>query len=337
MIPDPLRIAFCLLAGWLALTAETRKSAAEPPAPLVLERTIPLLNVSGRIDHMAVDPRRRRIFVAELGNGSLDVIDINTGNTIHRIGGLHEPQGVGYAPAADIIAVASAADGSVRLFRGEDFIPAGSVQLGDDADNIRLDPQSGAFLVGYGNGGIAVVDPGSKAIVGRTMLSAHPEGFQLDPVGRRLFVNVPDAGQIAVINLDTRIPIATWRLPGLRSNFPMALDASRTVLATVYRDPARLVLLDAKRGTTKANIETCGDADDVFFDTRRQRIYVSCGSGSIDVAAADGNSYRQLARMKTESGARTALFVPEIDRLFVARRAGLFGTDAALLVFQPVP
>ena len=105
----------------------------------------------------------------------------------------------------------------------------------------------------------------------------------------------------------------------------------------VYRSPARLVLLDSASGMVRANQETCGDADDVFFDARRQRIYVSCGSGSVDVFQGDGGVYRLAARIATRSGARTSLFVPELDRLFVAQRAGLLGSKAALLVFRPNP
>jgi DNA-binding beta-propeller fold protein YncE len=152
--------------------------AAEPP-PLVLERTIPLTDVSGRIDHMAIDPGRNRLFVAELGNGTVDVIDLPAGRAVHRIDGLKEPQGVGYAAGQDLVAVASAGDGSVRLFRGEDFSPAGSVDLGEDADNIRIDRQSGQMVVGYGSGGLAALDPSGRAVVRRVKLAAHPEGFQL--------------------------------------------------------------------------------------------------------------------------------------------------------------
>ena len=93
--------------------------AADPVPPLVLERSIPLIGVSGRIDHMAIDLGRKRLFVAELANGTVDVIDLASGKAVHRLSGLREPQGIGYAPKADVIAIASAGDGSVRLFRGE--------------------------------------------------------------------------------------------------------------------------------------------------------------------------------------------------------------------------
>ena len=306
-------------------------------APLVLERMIALEGVSGRIDHIAVDLARKRLFVAELGNDTVDVVDLGSGQVVHRLGGLHEPQGIGYAPQADMIAVASAGDGTVRLFRGEDFAPVATLDLKDDADNVRLDAGSGQFVVGYGNGALAFIDPVRGAVVHGVDPPAHPEGFQFDPATRRAFVNVPDARQIAVLDLAAGKQVATWRVPGLHGNFPMAWDPAAAVIATVFRDPGRLVLLDGHTGAVHLDIATCGDADDVFFDTVRNRIYVSCGAGRVDVFQQDAASYRLLGTIDTSSGARTSLLVPELDRLFVAARAGFFGfsSNAAILVFRP--
>jgi hypothetical protein len=287
---------------------------------------------------MAIDLGRRRLLVAELGNGSVDAIDLAAGTVVHRIEGLRAPQGVGYAPGTDVIAVASAGDGSVRLYRGGDFAPLGTIGLGDDADNVRLEPATGRLIVGYGGGGLAAIDPVSGAVVGRVRLPAHPEGFQLDPGAHRAFVNLPDARQVAVVDLVSGEPTATWRVADMRANFPMALGGGGAVLA-VFRSPARLVVFDPGTGAVRASLPTCGDADDVFFDSRRARIYVSCGEGSVDAIAQDGGSYRALGRVRTASGARTSLFVPALDRLFVAARAGFFGlgSDAAILVLRPQP
>lgn len=338
ILAAPLRRTLLCLALW---TSDGGASAAEPA--LVLERTIPLAGVSGRIDHMAVDLARRRLIVAELGNGTVEVVDLATGQAVHRIGGLHQPQGVGYLPQTGLIAVASAGDGSVRLFQGEDASPMGVIELGDDADNVRVDRQAGRLVVGYGSGGLATIDPVSRSVVSRASLPAHPEGFQLDPVTGHALVNVPDAGQVAVIDMRTGRQMARWGVPGLRGNFPMALDTIGATLATVFRNPARLILLNTSNGSTVANLEVCGDADDVAFDARRHRIYVSCGDGVVDVlsneAGEAGGGYRRTDRIPTASGARTSLFVPELDRLFVAARAGFFGlgSGAAILVFRPHP
>ena len=325
------------LAGVVVCIAVGSAGAAELPASFVPERTIALKGVIGRLDHLAVDLGRKRLFVAELGNGTLDVIDLATATVSHRIEGLKEPQGVAYAPDADVLAVANAGDGFVRLFRGAELSPAGRIDLGDDADNIRLDTHTGNLVVGYGSGGLAVIDPARAALVKRIRLPAHPEGFQLDRDTHRAFVNVPDARQIAVVDMDAGRQSASWRTPDLRANFPMALDATRASVAVVFRNPARLVIFDINTGRPVDTLAACADADDVFLDAKRHRVYVSCGDGSVDTWQQDGSVYRRLNPLKTASGARTSLFVPDLDRLYVAARAGFFGfgSDAAVLALRP--
>ena len=320
-----------LLAALLCAPAHVGIAAE----PLVLERTIVLKGVSGRIDHLAIDLARKRLFVAELGNGTLDVVDLAAGQVVRRIEGLKEPQGVGYSPGADVVAIANAGDGSVRLFRGAALSPAGRVELGDDADNVRLDARTGMLVVGYGIGGLAVIDPADGRLVRRIRLPAHPEGFQLDATGRRAFVNVPDARQIAVVDMNAGRQTASWRTPDLRANFPMAFDSG--LVAVVFRNPSRLVLFDTNSGDVVDNFSSCSDADDVFFDEKRRRIYASCGDGGIDAWQEEAGHYHPLSSVRTASGARTSLFVPELDRLFVAARAGFFGlgSAAAILVFRP--
>ncbi|MCW3476370.1 YncE family protein [Limobrevibacterium gyesilva] len=325
-------LAACCLAA-----APRGGHAAGSDASLALEATIPLPDTGGRIDHMAVDSGRNRLLVAELGNNTVDVVDLSVGKVAHRIQGLREPQGVGYAQKGDLVLVANAGDGSVRLFRGEDLMPIGSIPLGDDADNVRIDPRTGAAVVGYGSGGLAIIDPVSRTKTADIKLPAHPEGFQIDPDKGLAFVNLPDAHQIAVVDLRAGHVSGTWRLSAARENFPMALDRDAGLLATAFRRPPGLALLARDTGATRNEITICGDADDVFFDGKRQRLYISCGSGEVAVLRRDGDTLRPLPSVETASGARTSLFVPELDRLFVARRAGLLGHDAAILIYRPVP
>jgi hypothetical protein len=324
-----------MAAFLLALLVTPTASRAEEA--LSLEGKIALSGVAGRIDHMAVDLARKRLLVAALGNGTLDIVDLVEGHRVKQVAGLREPQGVAYAQKPDLVVVASAGDGTVRFFHGEDLAPAGSLALSNDADNVRIDPHTGNTIVGYGSGGLAIIDPERRSKIGDIKLAAHPESFQLDPASGRVFANVPDAGQIAVVDFATARQIASWTVPGLRANFPLAIDGSGTAIATVFRHPAKLVLLDIKTSAATQQLDTCGDSDDVFFDAKRQRIYVSCGAGAVDVFQREAAGYRHLARVGTSSGARTSLFVPELDRLYVAARAGLLGSDAAILVFRPLP
>jgi hypothetical protein len=310
---------------------------AETGSPVTLEATIPLDDVGGRIDHMAFDRDRSRLLVAALGNNTLEVIDTRAGKRVGRVSGLDEPQGVAWSEKAGIILVANAGDGSVRIFQAADLALVGRIDLHRDADNIRIDPRNGEVVVGYGGGGLAIIDPVRRAMVGTISLPAHPEGFQIDPSNGKAYVNIPDTDQIAVVDLDARRQVAAWKVPQLRGNFPMALDSESGVLASVFRNPPRLVLLERSAGRVVASTPTCGDADDVFFDIRRKRIYVSCGSGEIGIFQRRGETLDPLPSVKTSLGARTSMFLPDTDRLYVAERGTVLRSNAAIAVYRPEP
>jgi DNA-binding beta-propeller fold protein YncE len=320
-----------LLAASLVWPAATSGQTASPP--LVLEAKLPLGQVSGRIDHLGIDLKRQRLLVAELGNNSLGVVDLAAGKVLRRITGLSEPQGVAYVPFSDSVFVANAGDGSVRVLRGEDLAPIGRIELGDDADNVRVETARNRVLVGYGKGALAVIDPASLSKTADIRLKAHPEGFQIDETGTQVFVNVPDAREISVVDLATG---STLSLPtqGAGSNFPMAIDGDAHRFLSVFRSPPILMALSSQDGHVVAKGETCGDADDVFVDRKRHRVYVSCGQGGVDVLESDEQGYQRLARVPTVPGARTSLFAPELDRLFVAVRAES-NEPAAIWVFRP--
>jgi YVTN family beta-propeller protein len=304
-------------------------------APLVLEAKIPLGQVSGRIDHLGIDVKRQRLFVAKLGNNSLGVVDLAAGKVLRTISGLREPQGVAYVPFADSVYVANAGDGSVHVLRGDDLAPIGRIELGEDADNVRVDTQRNRVLVGYGNGAHAVIDPATRTKAADIRLKGHPESFQIDESGTKVFVNVPDARDIEVVDLASEAN-RSWPMQGAGSNFPMAIDREAHRVLVVFRSPPTLMALSSEDGRVVAKIDTCGDADDVFVDPKRHRVYVSCGEGVIDVLDQREAEYRRLARVPTISGARTSLFVPELDRLFVAVRAKS-NEPAAIWVFRPAP
>ncbi|HKR86933.1 MAG TPA: hypothetical protein VJS38_02055 [Phenylobacterium sp.] len=296
-----------------------------------MERVIPLAQVSGRIDHLAIDAGRGRLFVAELGNGSVEAVDLASGRSVGRIGGLKEPQGVGYLPGRDELVVATGGDGMLRFYRAADLKPAGALKLGEDADDVRVDPQTGRVLTGYGQA-LAVVDPATRTLVRRIPLPAHPEGFEAQ--GSRAVVNTPRAGAVIAVDLGSGRELARWRNPGPQFNFPLALDSDAGRVAVVYRLPARLALFNAASGHVEQQAPTCGDADDVFFDGARKRLYVVCGAGAVEVFNRAGAGYASAGRIPTREGARTGLFSARQDRLYVAARAR-GRQPAAILVLRP--
>lgn len=308
---------------------------AQPSGPLQLETKIPLGNVAGRIDHMAIDLERHRLFVAELGNDSVGIVDLNTRKVVHRISGLKEPQGLAYIRMNNSLYVANGGDGSVQVFRGPDYSQTGRIDLGADADNIRVDLPANRILVGFGSGAIAAIDLRENAKSKTFALKVHPESFQLDAASRQLFVNLPNARTIAVLDANTGKEAHTWPLRH-GANFSMALDPDRKRVLVAFRNPAKLAAFDWEIGGLASEVDICGDADDLFVDQKLKRVYVTCGAGFIDVLRADDARYARLARVPTVAGARTGLFVPEMDRLLVGVRAG-FNEPAAIWVYRTAP
>ena len=326
------RVFVMLGAAALSTIGAVARAADQEP---ILESKIVLGKVAGRIDHLGIDLPRKRLLVAELGNNSVAVVDLTKAALFKRISGLREPQGVAYAPKGDVVFVANAGDGEVDIFKADDLTPAGKVDLRSDADNIRSDGAD-RILVGYGGGALAVLDAVSGKKLSEIALAAHPESFQLDPARNRIYVNVPDAHRIAVVDRVSGNEIGRWGLTDASANFPMALDATGSRLFVGYRSPATLAAFDTRTGKLISRTTSCGDADDVFYDEKRKRVYMSCGEGFLATFDASGAGLTEIARTGTQPGARTALFVPELDRLFVAARA--HGSEqAAIWVFRLSP
>jgi len=295
------------------------KISAQSTAPLKLAQTIALGGVEGRIDHFAFDAAGERLFVCALGNNTVEVLDLRKGERVHSIAGLGAPQGIAYIPELDRLFIANDKGGICKIYDGKSFQVVGELNFKDDADNVRYDEATKKIYVGFGSGGIAVVNAPDGKQVGSIKLSAHPEAFQLEKNGSRIFVNVPNSRHVAVIDRDKGEVIATWKTDLAFGNFPMALDETNHRLFVGCRLPSKLVALNTDSGDVVAKIDISGDSDDVFYDSKHHRIYAICGAGKIDIIEqTDPKTYKALTKVDTASGARTGLFVPERDTLFVA-------------------
>lgn len=302
--------------------------------PLRLEAKIPLGDVRGRIDHLAFDSSGQRLFVAEYGNDSVGVVDTKALKLVKTVGGMSEPQDITYLGATNTVYVANGGDGTVRLLHGSDLAPIAQIALGEDADNIRIDEAGRQLFVGYASGAIAIIDAQTRSKIGDIPLKVHPEGFQLDAAGRLIYVNVPDAREIAVIDRQARKQIGSWKLKGAGGNFAMAIDDARNQVVVATRNSASLIVFSGVTGELQSEVSTCADADDVFIDAKRRRTYVSCGAGIVDVFESTLAGNKLLGSVPTAPGARTSLFLADLDRLFVAVRAT--STEAAAIwIFRP--
>jgi hypothetical protein len=301
--------------------------------PLVIDGRIPLGTVKGRIDHLAIDLGGDRLAVAELSQGAVGIVDLKLNKALPPIEGLHEPQGLAFQELGGDLFVASG-DGSLRRFSGDALRPLAQIQVGDDADNVRPIPGSDHILVGYGSGALALLDGRSPRSSFEVALGSHPESFQIAPDQDHIYVNVPGKHRIDVASLASRRVVASIGTGTSFANFPMAIDTGRQRLVVVFRMPAEVRTYSLADNHLIGRVPTCGDSDDVFVDARRDRLYVVCGEGVVDVLGGADGGYTEVTRVKTAGGARTGLWSPQKDRLYVAAPArGRSG--AGILIFRP--
>jgi DNA-binding beta-propeller fold protein YncE len=334
----------CAVAGLVVFSAfahAQQSSVSEETPPLRLIQEIPLSGVQGRIDHFTVDGERERLIFSALANSTVEIVSLFAGKVVHTITGLDQPQGVLYVPENDRIIVANAGDGKVRVYDGTSFQLVKTIDFGKDPDNIRYDAAAKRIYVGYGEdegGTIGIIDAVTdERVSGDYKLGGgHPESFQLEGSGPKMFVNDPDGGNI-VLGIDrlTR-SVSKWELHGNRFNFPMALDEANHRLFVGTRRPSKLNVLNTETGELVAALTCAGDTDDMYYDPRGKRIYIIGGAGFISVIEQrDADHYQLKASIPSSIGARTGYYYPthDTDRLYVAVPAHA-GQGAELWVYE---
>src|SRR5260370_34799054 len=227
----------------MALAGNCLAAAESSGAELQLKQTIPLPGVEGRIDHLDADADGERLFVGALGNNTADVRDLRKGERVHTISGLGSPQGLVYIAELNRLFVANDKGGICKIYDAKSFQTVGELNFKDDADNVRFDSAAKKIYVGFGSGGIAVVNAVDGKQIGSIKLSAHPEAFELEKNGERIFVNVPNSRHVAVIDRKKGGVIANWKKDGAFWNFPMAFDEANHPVFIGCRTPSKLVVL----------------------------------------------------------------------------------------------
>jgi DNA-binding beta-propeller fold protein YncE len=307
------------LVGILLAALLSAVARAQSPEPLEQIGTIALPNVEGRIDHLAFDAQQQRLFVAALGNDTVEVLDAARNVHLRSLPGFHEPQGIAVAPDFGAIAVANGDTGTLQLLDAQTLETRWTVEIGGDADNVRYDAAAKQLYVAA-QGGLYRVDPGSGKVAAQIAIDGHPESFQLEASGKRVFANLPGvvSSQVVVGDRDRASVVARWSSLGCGGNYPMAFDETMMRVFVGCRRPARLAMLDGGSGGMITSVDVVGDTDDLFFDAARQRIYVIGGEGYVDVLQRRGDAIERTARVATRTGARTGLWVAATSRLYIA-------------------
>jgi DNA-binding beta-propeller fold protein YncE len=339
-LPQDSIMSFAVAVLVVPLFAAQEKSSA-PSVPastgiLALDHSIALDGVKGRIDHLAIDAKRGLLYVAALGNDTVEVVDLGARARKSSIAGMSEPQGVLFLDGFDVLVVANGTSGNVDVFDGDTQRKLHTLRVGEDADNLRFDADHKLVFVAYGRGAIGIFDPLSWKAAGKIDVAAHPEAFVLDAQGERVFANLPSERRIAVLDRATQKLVASWPVESAQDNFPMAQVPGAKRLLVGCRKPPKLLEVDTETGKEIAALDLSGDVDDLAWDDERGRVYASCGEGFVDVFERKNEKLAPAGKIATRRGARTSLFAPKAKRLLVAVPAQ-GDAPAEIRVFKVAP
>ena len=300
---------------------------------LELKKTIEIPGVTGRIDHMGINVKNNILYLAAVGNNSVEVIDLIDGKIIHSIKGILEPQGIAYIPERNELMVASGGNGNCYFYNAADYTITGTVHLHDDADNVKYNTSNKMIYVGYGEGGIAVINALTHKKIADIKLPAHPEGFQIDEKDNLLFVNVPSANIVSVISLIKMKVTNSWKTNNLHANYPMAIDTANNQIFVGYRRPAVIATYDLT-GKELFQTDAVSDIDDLFYYEENKSVFASGGGGEMNLLGRDkNNGFKTVIRVPQRPGTRTSLLISELNTFILAEPASGIKT-AAILVYE---
>jgi len=309
--------------------------AAAEPATLELLQTIPLNGATGRLDHMAIDSKHARLFVANLSNNSLDIVDLKAGKLIKQIPDQKKIQGIAYAPELDRIFVGNGTGGECNVFDGKDYMLLKSIKL-PGADNVRYLARRRLVYVGHAEKALSVIDAQTYVVKAEIKLPGRPEGFQLDTKRPRLYMNTVEPTRLVVVDTDKNEVLQSHPLTLADRAYPMAVDEANHRLFLGCRNKPSVVVMDSETGQEVASVAIPEDIDDLFYDAKNKRLYASCGAGTLAVIRQrDADHYETLETIPTAKLARTCFFDPAGERLYliVPRQEGQEGPT--IRVYRP--
>lgn len=338
-----------LFTACILLSASLSGGAvADPPAgaatkaPLVLRGRTELPGYSGDFDHFAVDLAGNRLFLAAEDHGTLEVFELKSGRHLKTVKGFETPHSVFPIPQKHRLLVTDGSE-TVKLLDDQTLAPVDSIKLHPGADSIAYDAGSGHLYIVTGGKDVKLreswleeIDPLTASKISEVHFDAdHVEALAVQQRGPRLYINVTDKNDLAVVDKPGHKIIARWPIKEAEQNALVQLDETTHRLFVVTRKPGKMLVLDADSGATLAHFEAPARVDQEIFDPASHRIYAPGGEGYIGVyAEQDANHFVELAHVPSAAGAKTAILVPELKRLYVAVSPGEGKTGAAILWFD---
>ena len=316
---------------------------ADEPLRLLGRTYVP--GFEGDFDHFAMDMKGNRLFLAGEEKGTLEVFELKSGKHLKTVTGLDSPHAIHYLADRNRIIVTDSGDGMSKVLDGKTYAVVGTMKLVPGADVMTYDPSTRHLWVVTGGKNasakmkdttVSIVDPGSGKVLGDVKFDTDfTEGIVAEQKGDRVFINVAGKHQVAVVDKKTRKVIATWPVKEGENNAPIALDEASKRLFVVTRKPFRLVVIDTDSGKSVASFEAPQRTNELMFDQANKRLYLTGDDHVAVFQQDDADHYREIARVASDKGAKTAILVPELNRLYVAV-AGKGATKASVLQYEVV-
>jgi DNA-binding beta-propeller fold protein YncE len=335
-----------LFIAMLAFSATLLAQPQKNP-PLRLEASIPMPGVKGDFDHFGADVKGGRLFLAAEEHKTVEVFDLKTGKHLQSVPGFDAPHQIVYVPQNNTILVTDGGvedgkEGYIRVISGQSYKIVSSIKVLAAADSAGYDPET--HLMYADTGGteakmdytmISVIDtPSAKVVKDIKVDSGRVEAIRFEHHGTRMFANLRTKSQVGVFDKKDHKLLATWDIKDAKENVSMALDEADHRLFVVCRKPAKLIVFDTESGNEVASLPSVDRGDDMAYNSKTKQIYVSGGDGFIGVyAQKDPDHYEEVAKVPSGPAAKISIFIPELNRLYVAASAK-GANSAKLLIYQ---
>jgi DNA-binding beta-propeller fold protein YncE len=318
-VKKSLGIFFVLFFAF-ALSAKSQEKL-----PLKLIATTPLPDFTGDFDHFAVDLKGKRLFLTAEDHKTVEVFDLE-GKRIHSITGFGQPHAAVVLADSNIIVTDGDGFGQVALVNGKDYKIMSTIKLPPGVDGAVFNPVNQYYYVESGGDDpgakthvVNIIDTKAFKLVGEiTLPGNHSEAMAIDHVGKKLYVNLTGADQVGVVDLDTRKLIAQWPVPDAQTANALVLDEPNHRLFIATRKPAKFFVYDTDTGKVVTALPTAEMHDDMWFDVARKRIYVTGTETTAVLEQRDADHYSHVADVPTGYRAKTSIYVPELNRLYIA-------------------
>jgi DNA-binding beta-propeller fold protein YncE len=344
-----LLIGSCALVALAACSKPTTPTPTGAPAaaaatPIKVAGYTDLPGYSGDFDHFEVDEKDGRLFLAGEDGGALKVFDLKTGALIQSVPGFDAPHSMLYRPATgELVVIANTGsrvlDAKTLETKRKLSVPVGADSVGWDAARGRLYVVTGGKDVKMTTSALVEIDPDTGKAFGATQFDGdHTEALAVEQSGDRIFINQTDKNLLDVVDKTTHAIKAKWKVAEAEQNAPIAMDEKTHRLFVVTRKPGKLVVVNADTGATVQAFDAPSRVDQVLWDAGNRRIYVCGGDGRLAIFEQDdADHYRALAPVATPPASKTGIYVPGLNRLYLAASPGDSKTLAQLVWLDVAP